>query len=198
MRLPNTSTPTEDPERHERQREYMTTLDPSQIGQVSYDGKHATLTFQRRLPHPPEAVWAAITDPKQLAMWYVQEVTIDGRLGGSVHFVSGGGKLLATGRILAWDPPRLLEYEWKVKPRPEMPSGEDSVVRWELGREGDATVLTLTHRNLTRGKAIGAAPFAHVVLERLASHLDGQPFEDFVQRVAEMRPQYAPRRASLG
>ncbi len=171
----------------------MTDHDSSQLGQVSFEGAHATLTFQRRLPHPPEAVWAAITDPKQLAAWYMQQVSIDGRLGGSIDFVSGAGKLHATGRILAWDPPLLLEYEWKVKPRPEMPSGEDSVVRWELGREGRETVLTLTHRKITRGKAVGAAPYTHAVLERLAAHLDGRPFRDFGGRVAEIQRQYAGR-----
>ncbi len=128
----------------------------------------------------------------------MQQVSIDGRLGGSIDFVSGGGKLHATGRILAWDPPRLLEYEWKVKPLPEMPSGEETVVRWELGREGRETVLTLTHGNLTRMKAIGAAPYTHVVLERLAAHLDGRPFQDFGRRVAEIQTQYAARGASTG
>ncbi len=171
----------------------MISHDSSQVGPVSFDGAHATLTFQRRLPHPPEAVWDAITDPKRLAMWYMQQVSIDGRLGGSIEFVSGAGKLHATGRILAWDPPRLLEYEWKVKPRPQMPSGEDTIVRWELLREGPETVLTLTHMNLTHGKAVGAAPFTHVILDRLAAHLDGRPFQDFERRVAEIQTQYAAR-----
>ncbi len=135
----------------------MTSHASSHVGQVSLDGPQATLTFHRRLPHPPEAVWAALTDPEQLSVWYMQQVSIDRRLGGSIDFASGAGKLHATGRILAWDPPLLLEYEWKVKPRPEMPSGEDSVVRWELGREDRETVLTLTHRKITRGKAVGAA-----------------------------------------
>ncbi len=170
--------------------------DSSVTGGVSFVGDKATLTFQCRLAHPPEAVWAALTDPKQLWIWYMSQVSIDGRLGGLVDFVSGAGKLRATGRILAWDPPRLLEYEWKVKPRPEMPSGEDTVVRWELEREGRETVLRLTHRNLTRMKAVGAAPFTHAVLERLAAHLDGQPFQDFGRRVAEVQKQYDSRSAS--
>ena len=170
----------------------MTTVDSSQVGQLSSSGKQATLTFHRRLPHPPEAVWAALTDPEQLATWYMQQVSIDGRLGGSIEFISGGGKIHATGRILAWDPPNILEYEWKVKPRPEMPSGENSIVRWELSQNGLETVLTLTHRNLTR--AAGAAPYIHVVLERLAAHMDSRPFEDFGRRVAEIQTQYAQHR----
>jgi|SRR2546428_949251 len=169
----------------------MRSDDVSRIGQFSFAGTHAMLTFQRRFPHSPEAVWAAITDPKRLAAWYMQRVFIDGRLGGSIEFVSDGGKLHATGQILAWEPPRLLEYEWKVKPRPMMPSGEDTIVRWELLREGPEAVLTLTHLNLTQGKAFGAAPFIHVVLERLGTHLDRRPFQDFGRRVAEIQTQYA-------
>jgi len=49
----------------------------------------------------------------------------------------------------------------------------------------------LTHRNLTQGKAFGAAPFIHVVLECLGAHLDGRPFQDFGRRVAEIQTQYA-------
>lgn len=168
----------------------------SPVGGVSLQGDHATLTFQSRLAHPPEAVWATITDPKQLSSWYMAQVAIDGRPGSAVDFVSGGGKLHATGRILAWEPPHLLEYEWKVKPRPEMPAGEDTIVRWELRPEGRETVLTLTHRNLSRMKALGAAPFTHAVLERLAAQLDGRSFQDFGRHVAEIQVQYAARDAA--
>jgi|SRR2546422_11687324 len=83
----------------------MRSDDVSRIGQFSFAGTHTMLTFQRRFSHSPEAVWAAITDPKQLAAWYMQRVFIDGRLGGSIEFVSDRGKLHATGQILAWSHP---------------------------------------------------------------------------------------------
>ncbi len=142
----------------------MTRQDPAPVGGVSFDGEHATLTFQSRLSHPPEAVWEAITDPKQLSMWYMTQAAIDGRTGGSIDFRTGPAQFHVTGRILTWEPPRLLEYEWKVRPCPGMPSGEDAIVRSELRRDGRETVLTLTHRNLTRRTAVGAAPATHTVL----------------------------------
>lgn len=176
----------------------MMRQDFTPFGAVSFQGKHATLTFRTRLAHPPEAVWDAITDPKQLSLWYMTRAAIDGRKGGSIDFRTGAGQLHATGRILAWEPPHLFEYEWKVKPRPEMPEGENTIVRWELRREGSETVLTLTHRNLSRTKALGAAPFTHAVLERLAAQLDGRPFQDFGPQVAEIQAQYAARDAKTG
>ena len=39
-------------------------------GFIAVEGNHATLTFKRRLQHPIEAVWAAITDPEQRANWF--------------------------------------------------------------------------------------------------------------------------------
>lgn len=120
--------------------------------------------------------------------------TIDGRTGGSIDFRTGPGQIHATGRILVWEPPRIFEYEWKVKPWGRMPQGEDAVVRWELRAEGEETVLTLTHRNLTRRSALGAAPSTHVVLERLAAQLAGLPFGDFRERVAEVQGLYPTRR----
>lgn len=160
-------------------------------GRVSFEGERATLTFEGRLAHPPEAVWEALTDPKQLSSWYMTQAAIDGRLGGYIDLRSGPGQLHATGRILAWDPPHVFEYEWKVKPWKGMPNGEDAIVRWELRREGEGTLLTLTHRNLTRRSALGAVPAMHVVLERLAAQLAGSPFQDFRKRVAEVQRRYA-------
>jgi len=75
-----------------------------------------------------------------------------------------------------------------------MPKGEDAIVRWELRPEGEETVLTLTHRNLTRRSALGAAPATHVVLERLVAQLAGLPFEDSRERVAQVQEQYPSRR----
>src|SRR5439155_6678210 len=102
-------------------------------------------------------------------------------------FRIGPAQLRVTGRILAWEPPHVFEYEWKVKPWGRMPNGEVGIVRWELRPEGEETLLTLTHRNLTRGGALGAAPATHVVRERLVARVAGLPFEDFRGVVAQVQ-----------
>jgi uncharacterized protein YndB with AHSA1/START domain len=162
----------------------------SPTGEVEYDGEYATLAFSRRVGHPPEDVWSAITDPKQLQSWYMTRAVIASGRGGSIDFISGPSHFHVTGRILRWDPPRLFEHEWKVEPRPELPTGEDSLVRWELARDGDGTRITLVHQRLTRRTATGFAPGTHAFLDRLAAQLDGEPIPDWMGRVEEVRKRY--------
>ena len=139
------------------------------------EGKGATLVFRRRLPHPPESVWKALTDPAELASWYMTKAVVDGREGGNIDFISGPSRLHVTGRILTWDPPRVFEHEWKVDPRPELPTGEDAVIRWELSRDREGTILHLEHRKLNRETALGFAPGTHAFIDRLGALLDGNP-----------------------
>ncbi len=171
----------------------MTTSHSPRAGTLTFVGEYATLAFERRIPHPVQVVWEALTEPEHLARWYMTRAVIDGRTGGSIDFHIGPAQLHVTGRILVWDPPHVFEYEWKVKPWGRMPKGEDAIVRWELRPEGEETVLTLTHRNLTRRSALGAAPATHVVLDRLVAQLAGLPFEDFRERVADVQRQYPSR-----
>jgi uncharacterized protein YndB with AHSA1/START domain len=162
----------------------------SPSGQVLIDGEVATLAFERELPHPPERVWAALTDPEELHRWFMTTATIDGREGGRVEMVSGVARFHWTGRILAWDPPRLYEYEWNADPRPELPRGEQSVVRWELSPTEGGTRLKLTHRRLTRPTALGFAPGTHAFLDRLSAQLDGTKLPDWMGRYAEVKDRY--------
>jgi hypothetical protein len=41
-------------------------LDTKSKGEVSIEGEYGTLKFERRLSHPIEIVWKAITDPEEL------------------------------------------------------------------------------------------------------------------------------------
>jgi uncharacterized protein YndB with AHSA1/START domain len=164
---------------------------PPLYGEVTSDGEFARLFFQRLLPHPPGKVWAAITDPTQLRQWLMASTAvIDGREGGTTETVAGPSGIRAHGRILAWDPPRVDEHEWIADPRPEMPQGEHSVVRWELQPVEGGTLLTLTHRRLTRLTAGGFAPGWHAFLDRLERQLAGEPLPDWVERFAAMRAAY--------
>lgn len=161
------------------------------LGTVIAEGEYATIVFQRRLRHPPEAVWSAITDPEELREWLMcSSAKIDGCVGGRIEMISGPPQYRSTGAILQWDPPRVFEYEWKVAPVPEMPRGEDAIFRWELVRQGDSTLLTVTYRRLTRASAGGFAPGLHAFLDRLESQLDGTPLADWMERFIALRPSY--------
>jgi uncharacterized protein YndB with AHSA1/START domain len=84
----------------------------TQRGEVIIEGNYATLKYERRLAHPREVVWKAITDPRELAMWFNNKAVINGRNGGTIDFVTGPAGFHTTGRILVWDPPRVFEHEW--------------------------------------------------------------------------------------
>lgn len=124
------------------------------------EGRYATLKYERRLAHPREVVWKAITDPRELALWFNNKSVINGRNGGTIDFVTGPAGFHTTGRILVWDPSRVFEHEWHTAPHPQLPKGEaEAVIRWELVRDGDSTtILTLTFSRLTKPTALGLLP----------------------------------------
>ena len=162
-------------------------------GAVVMEGDdRATLVFRRRLEHSPEEVWNAITNPSELMNWYMTKAVIDGREGGTVDFLSGPSRLHVTGRILTWDPPKVFEHEWKVAPRAELLSGENAIIRWELRRDGEGTILHLEHRNLNRQTALGFAPGTHAFMDRLEAQLNHQPLPNWQERYGEVASQYPP------
>ena len=138
-------------------------------GTVVIEGEYATLIYERRLSHPTEVVWKAITDPKELVVWFKQRATIDGRSGGTIDFVNEITGFHATGRILAWDPPHVFEHEWHIAPRPDRPDGEpDPLIRWELVYGGDSnTLLIAIFNRLTKSTASRLVPGQHAYLDRL-------------------------------
>lgn len=158
-------------------------------GTLTIDGEQATMTFVRRLPYPIEEVWAAITEPDRRAAWFGQ-TTIDGRVGGTIEMMpvetpAPPELKRMTGRIRAWDPPRLLEHEWRQG------IVEDGVVRYELVDDGDATVLTFTHHGLSLNNAKGFIPGTHAFLDRLEAHLAGGQLPRWNERYQEVAPAYS-------
>lgn len=160
-------------------------------GQRIEDGEFATLVFHRVYPHAIGHVWDAIATPEGLNQWLMcSRAVIDGRVGGRMEMVSGPDGYRSTGSILAWEPPRLFEYEWNVAPRPEMPRGENAVFRYELAPEGQGTRLTVTYRRITRATAGGFLPGLHAFLDRLEAQLAGEILPDWMARFTSLFNQY--------
>jgi uncharacterized protein YndB with AHSA1/START domain len=137
------------------------------------EGEAGPIVFRRRLRHPPERVWRALTEPDELRTWFLTEATIDGRPGGTVDLVTGPDRVHATGRILEWEPPRVYEHEWRVPPGPYVPNGESAVVRWELTPVEEGTLLVLTWRGLSRATAQTFSRGLRGFVDRLEGCLDG-------------------------
>ena len=169
----------------------MPTSDRSRKGEVVIEGPYATITFRRVLNHAPELVWDAITNPKELKHWLMcSEARIDGKVGGSISMRSGPAQFNVSGKILAWDPPRLYEHEWKVDPVPEMPIGQNALFRYELIPQGRGTLLIVTYRRLTKETAYGFAPGTHILLDRLEAQLNKESLPNWMTRFEEVRGLY--------
>ncbi|HET7538429.1 MAG TPA: SRPBCC family protein [Polyangiaceae bacterium] len=155
------------------------------------DGEHATLIFRRVYRHAPEQVWDAISTAEGLREWLLcSHALIEPRVGGRIELVSGPAAYHSSGRILVWEPPRVLEYEWNVAPVPEMPQGEHAIFRYELTAEGSSTHVLVTYRRISAQTARGFLPGVHAFLDRLEAQLAGRSPPDFLQRFSELRAEY--------
>ena len=114
----------------------------------------------------PERVFKALTDPKQLALWFtddsdscpVKTWQMDARKGGSYHYATEKGKVVVNGvsefechgEILEFDPPRLLVYTWIANWH--LDKNRKTIVRWELEPKGTGTHVKITHSGLAEEK----------------------------------------------
>jgi uncharacterized protein YndB with AHSA1/START domain len=78
---------------------------------VEPDGRPA-VRFERTYPHPIAQVWAAISEPDQLARWFPSSVELDPRVGGEVVFSGDPNVDGSVGHILRFDPPHSLAFTW--------------------------------------------------------------------------------------
>jgi uncharacterized protein YndB with AHSA1/START domain len=67
---------------------------------------HYTIEFVRTYPHPIERVWKAVTDPAEVAIWFIPPTVWDLRLGGAYRFHSDA----FAGPIQVFEPPRRIRF----------------------------------------------------------------------------------------
>jgi uncharacterized protein YndB with AHSA1/START domain len=126
---------------------------------------------------PRDVVWAAWTDPDQVARWFGPEgmevprgsVAIDLRVGGAYELtmVGGGGQHPLTYEIVELDPPRLLVL--RCDPIPEVGIHEATFTRVELHDHGGKTRMTLSDGPYT--EATHAEAGWHSAFAKLAALL---------------------------
>jgi uncharacterized protein YndB with AHSA1/START domain len=120
------------------------------------------LTFERIFDQPVSRVWAALTEPDQLAKW-LAPTTIEGREGGTITLHLTGGTM--GGKILKWKKNEIVEYVWH----------NGSSVRWQLLSEGKGrTRLVFTHRKVLESQLVDAAKGWHYHLDALTLILEGK------------------------
>ena len=161
------------------------------LGEVVRDGDTVGLRYERRLAHPPERVWRALTESDQLRHWLPADIVGERREGASVEVQFWPAVVdkyeipepTMSGRILVWDPPRRFSWMWD----------RDTLdFRLEPSEEGTLLVFTTWVVDTTAGIDKTAAGY-HVCLDQLVALVDTDdppPFVDQDPTPYEVR--YAP------
>ena len=151
------------------------------------------LRFERTLPHSPEEVWRAITEPEHLAHWFPTTIEGERAAGAPLRFSFPDDQWPAIeGEMLAYEPESLMEIRW----------GPD-VVRIELRAAGMGTELTLLDILEDRGKAARDGAGWHTCLDALEAALRGEPeARAQMDSWADVHPHYVeafgPEAATIG
>jgi uncharacterized protein YndB with AHSA1/START domain len=157
------------------------------------DGQ-ARLRFVRRLDHPPEAVWRALTEADDLAAWFPAAIDGGWEPGAELRFTFHDEEEAAEvleldeapvlgGEVIVHEPYSRLEYRW-----------DEDTLRFDLEPDGDGTILRFTVTFDEIGRAARDAAGWHACLDVLAARLAGSP-PDFApeERWEEVHPRYVER-----
>ena len=137
-------------------------------GTLEHRGDGQVIRFERRLAHPVERVWRALTEPDEIAGWLAL-AELDLTDGGRVVLTwqntdEEGNTAVARGTVSALDAPRLLEFDTDIHGR----------LRWELEPAGDGTALTFTaEAQLPEEYELKVLAGWHMHLDHLEHVLDG-------------------------
>ena len=166
------------------------------LGEVLHDDGRFGLRYERRLRHPPTAVWAALTESEALRHWMPADIVGERREGATLTFpfwpahVERYGmppdQATLTGRLLTWRPPSVLEYAWDA-----------DLLRFELHPDeaGTRLVFTTWLGDADEYPAHGTAAGYHAAFDQLAELLDSgtvrvpvidRPLDDLEQRYATL------------
>ena len=156
-------------------------------GELRSDDDRCAVRFQRLYDFTPDELWSALTDQERLRRWLAEAPRFEGGVGGRVTIAFDDGT--TEGRILIWDEPRVLEYEWRF------PGEDESVVRFELQPQEYGTLLVLDHRRLGRTSGAGYAAGWHAHLDALAGAIQ---LEAWQRRFEELLPDYRSQADELG
>lgn len=102
-----------------------------------------TLVFERQMPHPPQKIWRALTEPWLIAEWLMQNdfaATVGHRFTFRATPLPGWSGV-ANCEVVAVEPPHLLAYRWGDGTESE--SGLTTLVTWTLTPRDGGTLVRL-------------------------------------------------------
>ncbi len=184
------------------------TASPDGTYSVLADGRSA-VRFERRLDHPIDKVWAAITEPPEILAW-LGEAEVDLFEGGRFvvrwlnsftaeqaaeygikGYEEGMKQSVMQGTICRLDPPRLLELDSDIF----------GTLRFELFDEGRSTLLRFSDTLEAPAETLAQSMAGwHLHLDQLDQALDGRGItnwktwaDEYLDAWAEVRDRYAAR-----
>jgi uncharacterized protein YndB with AHSA1/START domain len=92
-----------------------------------------SVTVERELPHPPEKVWRALTEPHLIEEW-LMKTDFKPVVGDRFNFRADWGAV--DGEVLAIEPNKTLTYKWDAL-------GLESVVTWTLTPTSAGTLVRM-------------------------------------------------------
>ena len=93
----------------------------------------------------PEELWEALTSSKfTTRYWWDTSLISDWKVGSSFEMVRGDGTVSDAGKVVAYDPPRLLSYTWIASWTGDV----KTTVRWELEPANQGTLVRIRHSGL--------------------------------------------------
>lgn len=122
----------------------------------------------------PAQVWAYLTEPEKLAIWFHKPETalVDGEY---EMFGAESGDKLMWGKVLLAEPFSRLEYTFTIGPMGDAVS----TVRWSLDKVAGGTRLSLSHEGLPQGEEAFGLTLAldkgwddHLARMRASAHSD--------------------------
>lgn len=134
------------------------------------------IRLTRKLDHPPQRVWRALTDPDALAEWLMPN-DFKPMLGHRFQFRSKpmpGWRGFVDCEVVELEPPRRLAYTWIGDEDWDAPT----LVRWTLEPDGAGTLLVLEHTGFKEpwGRSVAdmlRGGWDGMLAKRLPSVLDG-------------------------
>jgi uncharacterized protein YndB with AHSA1/START domain len=96
----------------------------------------------------PEDVWAVLTEPEQIPLWFADEADLEARPGatGTLTFTAAGH--VARLRVEAADRPHRFAYRWEYPEGEEPVEGNSTLVEFILVPEGSGTRLRLVESGM--------------------------------------------------
>lgn len=132
-----------------------------------HDGR-AMLRLERRLAHPVEKVWRAVTTPEDIAHWFPATLEYDQHVGAPIVFSFPHEEVESSnGQVVELDPPRVFAFLWDAE-----------LMRIELTPDGpNGCLLVFTHIFDDRPGAASFATGWSVCLDALRMLLDDRPVD---------------------